>query len=93
MTINDAMNNKNLNNNSNGKVKWIIKWKKLCRRNDGSTKKAEDSFDKVVYKAPLKRNCCDVCKLFSCYFLFVYKQLIRGMTMKWETILIKLIHT
>lgn len=68
MTINDAMNNKNLNNNSNGKVKWIIKWKKLCRRNDGSTKKAEDSFDKVVYKAPLKRNCCDVCKLFSCYF-------------------------
>lgn len=67
MTTKDPKNNTN-NKNSNDKVKWIIKWKigNLCREKNsrGTKNKTEDSFDKVVYKAPLKRNCCDVCKLF-----------------------------
>jgi hypothetical protein len=71
-SINDARNNKNLNNNSSdGGVKWLIKWElRNFRRTSKSAKKAEDSCEKVVFKAPLKRNCCDVCKFLSVYFFY-----------------------
>lgn len=72
MSSKEAMNNKNLNNNSDGKVKWIIKWRmgNLCGKSDDGTKKTTSSCDKdkVPSKAPLKRNCCDVCELFFFWF-------------------------